>query len=148
MKRYNVGLFVEDLDADKDIISKIYNDYKETSNTVIDFSIFFKRIGKIDNEIKCGFFNASNLTDFHGHLLCYNLDAIKMAQSVVNNITIYGLCDQLDVTKYFDLQVAKNNIYYIVFNELQKKNFYRVTGEDVKLYDKNIIDIIREMNNE
>lgn len=148
MNKLNVGLFVEDLDADKDIISKIYNDVIEKSNDIIDFSIFFNRIGKIDSEIKCGFFSASNLTDFHGHLICHNLDAVRIAQSVVNNITIYGLCDQLDVTKYFDLQSKNSNVNYIVVNDLQQKNFYRVSGKEVRIYDTNIINIIREMNNE
>lgn len=148
MKKFNIGLLVEDLDSDKEIISKIYNDIKEKYDETVDFSIFFKRIGKIDNEIKCGFFNASNLTDFSGHLICNNLDSLRMAQAVVNNITLYGLCNQLDVTTYFNLQSEQNNIKYIVFNDLQKKNFYRVTGKDARIYDTNIINIIREMNNE
>ncbi len=148
MKKFNIGLFVGDIDGNKEVIRKIYNDIVENSNDVVDFSVFFERIGKIDSDVKCGFFNASNLTDFHGYLLCYNLDALRMAQSVVNNIKLYCLCDKLDVLTYFNLEAKNPNVVYIVFDELQKKNFHRVTGKEVAIYDKNIIQIIKEISHE
>jgi hypothetical protein len=148
MSKLNLGLFVEDLDADKEIIRKIYNDVVDRIHDVIDFSVFFKRIGKIDNDMRCGFFNASNLTDFNGSLICYNLDALGMAIEVVNNIKLYSLCDKLDVLTYFKIESKQLKNQYIVFNDLQKSNFYRTTGKKVPVYQNNIIELIRGISHE
>jgi hypothetical protein len=148
MNKINVGLFVDDLDKDKELIHKVYNDIESSRSNVIDFSIFFNRVGKINNQIKCGFFNSANLTDFSGHLICYNLDATKMAQSVVNDIKLYVLCDQFSVIDYFELKKKDNKVNYIVMDDKQNKNFYRVTGNHAAVYNGNILDIIRDINHE
>lgn len=148
MNKINVGLFVNDLDKDKELVSKIYNEIESKRGDVLDFSIFFNRIGKISNQIKCGFFNSSNLTDFSGHLICYNLDATLMAQSVVNDIKLYVLCDELSISNYFNLKNKDSKITYIVMDDEQNKNFYRVTGRHAEVYNDNILDIIRNINNE
>jgi hypothetical protein len=105
-------------------------------------------VGKINSQIKCGFFNSSNLADFSGHLICYNLDATMMAQSVVNDIKLYVLCDQLSVLDYFNLKNKDDKVAYIVMDDNQNKNFYRVTGKHAIVYNNNILDVIRNINNE
>jgi len=71
-----------------------------------------------------------------------------MAMEVVNNIKLYSLCDKLDVLTYFNIESKQLNNQYIVFNDLQKNNFYRTTGKKVPVYQNNIIELIRGISNE
>lgn len=148
MSKINVGLFVDDLDKNKELINKIYNDTEIDGANVLDFSIFFNRVGKINNRIKCGFFTSSSLADFRGHLICHNLSTAIIAQSVVNNIKLYVLCDEISVLDYFNCKKKNNKINYIVMNDDANKNFYRVTGGYANVYNNNILDVIRSINNE
>lgn len=146
MNKFNIGLLVQDLEADKNIIDRVYKDVLENSD-VLDFSIFFTRIGKM-GDVKCGIFNSSSLADFNGHLICYNAEALGLALKVVNNIKLYGLCENINVLQYFTNKKINNQIKYLIFDEQQKRNFYRLTGDNGYVYDKNIINIIKELNHE
>ena len=141
----NLGFYIKNLSDDKQIefasqtINNLIDEKKLT-----DASVFYDGIGFVPYFLQCGMFNATELWHFKGDLITMDIDCVKKALKIVNNIKLtyhYGW-SSIDV---FSLMfILKNNVNIICNNETEQKAIHRLTGKTVNIINKdNILESIQ-----
>jgi hypothetical protein len=126
----NFGIYVKNLSDENEMsfVSKLVN-FAINNNQIADCSIFYDGVGFMPFDIPCGMFNSTDLWNFHGKLLILNIDCVKSALNIVNNIDIfyhYGWNDGINV---FNLMQICNNVNIICKTEKDKNNLLRLTDK-------------------
>jgi hypothetical protein len=131
----NLGIYVKTLSNENEMsfISNIINSAVDNNN-IKDCSIFYDGVGFIPFDIPCGMFNSTDLWNFNGKLLVFNMDCLKSTFSIVNNIDIFYYYGWEKAVSIFQLlNIVNTNINIISKTEQDAKYLYRVTGIKTKV---------------
>jgi hypothetical protein len=128
----NIGLYIENT-GKQGIMQQLADFVNKTilRNDIKDISIFYDDVGYNPFDIKCGFFNSTDLWHFNGTLITTCIETTKNAINIVNNIDIIYLYDQSEKINLFLLiSMAQNSAIKIVCNDNDtSKQFYRLTNQ-------------------
>jgi hypothetical protein len=128
----NIGLYIENT-GKQNIMQQLTSLVNKTilRNDIKDVSIFYDDVGYNPFDIKCGFFNSTDLWHFNGTLITTCIEATKNAINIVNNIDIIYLYDQSEKVNLFLLiSMAQNSAIKIVCSDNDTaKQFYRLTNQ-------------------
>lgn len=145
----NIGLYVEN--TGKQEIMQQLADFVNKAilrNNTKDISIFYDDVGYNPFDIKCGFFNSTDLWHFNGTLITTCIETTRNAINIVNNIDIIYLYDKSEKVNLFLLiSIAQNNAIKIACsNNETAKEFYRLTNQNPYAISKvdNILNVIGE----
>lgn len=142
----NLGFYSKSLTNEEEIkfsienIEKAFND-----NAIDDASIFFDSNGFSPFFFPCGLFNATELWSFSGKLVVFDLDSLRSAIKVVNDIDIYYIFGWEKVSPINMLvTLSNNNVKAIGKTEKDSQEFYRLTGTNTigTVEDNNILNIL------
>lgn len=128
----NIGIYVDNIGNQEQM--KNLHDFVNMivlKNNIEDVSIFYDNVGYNQFNIKCGFFNATDLWHFNGTLITTSIETTKNALNIVNKIDIIYLYNKKDRVNIFDLlSIAKNNdIKIICYDEDSHRELHRLTNE-------------------
>ena len=149
----NLGFFVPTnggTPANTEIFNFLNEDVK--SGKLKDASVFYLETEFNPVQCKFGFFDAADIWNFAGNLICTSLDTLKKAIRTVNKITpayLFTASEATD-TNLFELIAAANvtNAKIIVKNELDYHVFKRLTGIDPVLIEKWSVEELERVFNE
>lgn len=125
----NLGIYIDSLGNTDQL--KYVSDLINTSvgSTVEDASIFFDGISHVPFDVKCGFFNSTDLWNFDGCLVTMSLNSAFTAIKIVNNIDIYYYYNwEKNKNTLKLIELLKHNIKIICRNKNDEENLYRITG--------------------
>jgi len=127
----NLGFYVESCGGSP-LNTEIYNFLNKalSDKELEDAAVFFNSINFNPVACKFGMFNATELWHFKGNLVCASIANLRRAFQVVNDIKIVYLfsVDQKNERTLFDLVHIGKNHKVAVVNELDKREFTRITG--------------------
>lgn len=144
----NIGIYVDSL-SDTKQLKHIGSFINSSISSLEDASVFYNDIGYVPFEIKCGFFNSTDIWNFDGVLVTTSLNCLLNVLSIVNDIKIYyyyGWSDNNDILNLINI-VSNNDISTICTNIDSSKEFYRVTGKKpIAVCEdySNLLEILKE----
>jgi hypothetical protein len=132
--------------------SEIYNflNQEVENNTLEDAAVFFDTVDFNPIQTKFGMFDATELWHFTGHLITTSIIGTVKAESVVNKFKVAYLFNAADKNErtIFELIRIANNHKVLVTNELDEKEFLRLTGVKPTLMEGFSLQQIREVFDE
>ena len=138
----NLGFYIKNLSEDKQIefasqaINTLIDDQK-----INDASIFYDGIGFVPYFLQCGMFNSTELWNFKGSLVTMDIECVKKALKIVNDITIFYYYGWSSIDVFGLLFILNNNVHIICNNAEEQKTIYRLTGKRADIFNKdNILD--------
>jgi hypothetical protein len=139
----NIGFYIKSLTEEKQLefANQVINNAID-NELASDASLFYDGIGFVPYFFQCGLFNATDLWNFRGSLIVMNIECLKKAMKIVNNIKIF-YCYGWESIDVFNLLFIKNNkIPILCRTEEDNKKLYRLTGGYADLCIKNDAEII------
>lgn len=130
----NIGIYIDNI-GNEDQMKEIFDCVNDClSNTKIsDISVFYDNVGPCPLNVRCGFFNSTDLWNFNGTLITTSIDTTKSALSIVNNIKIYLQYKAETKADLFDLlKITNSDIDLLTKNEDDTKELFRLTGKQSK----------------
>ena len=127
----NIGIYIENI-GNEDQMKEIFNcvDYCLNDKTISDISVFYDNVGPCNMNIRCGFFNSTDLWNFDGTLMTTSIDTTKNALNIVNNIKVIFQYKKEHQTNLFDLlKIASKSIGFTVENENDAQELFRLTNK-------------------
>lgn len=130
----NLGVYIPSLGPSQDItdLFNTLNEYVE-QGTFDDISLFYDDVNFCPVDAKFGLFNAADLWNFTGTLLCYSLDIVPKLKNTINNFEVVivdtGSRNILSILK------AMEEYPLVATSESHAKYLKRVTGKDVRVSD-------------
>lgn len=143
----NLGIYIENF-YDKDLVeqtSNAINKYIDHEN-IYDISLFFDEPGPCPFPIPCGCFNSTELWSFNGTLITTSINSSFLSSHAINDIDIYYLVDfkqKKDVFLLFEL--IKRNVSFIAKSEEDKKELYRLTGQNANIIAATLEETIESL---
>lgn len=127
----NIGFYVDNIGNQQQMknVAECVNKSVLCSH-VEDVSIFYDDIGYNPIDIKCGFFNSTDLWHFNGTLITTSIETTKNALNIVNKIDVIYLYDKEEKVNIFSLilMAQNNNIKIVCKDNESAKELYRITN--------------------
>jgi len=136
----NLGFYIKNLSDDKQIEFA-----SQTINTLIDdqkindASIFYDGVGFVPYFLQCGMFNSTELWNFKGSLVTMDIECVKKALKIVNDIKIFYYYGWSSIDVFGLLFILNNNINIICNNADEQKTIHRLTGKRADIFNKDNI---------
>lgn len=141
----NLAFYVNDMSENElnDKIFKCLNDGIENKD-ITDASLFYNNPAYNGKQCKFGMFNSSDIWAYIGVLITTTLFNTEYANKIVNKFKLYYLYTR-DEKNFFNLMDISNKTPVCVYNEEDRKEYYRLTGKEPKMIDfnvKNMMEIL------
>lgn len=138
--KMNLGFYVNksNLEGKNSMIFGLLNNAVENKK-VMDATLFYNDIDFNPMQTNFGMFNATELWAFTGTLISDNIRNTVHAMNVVNKFKLLHLFDRTD-KDLMSLLALADRVEFLVENEEDQKEFYRVTKRKAKLINLQNID--------
>ncbi len=147
----NLGIYVSNIgdQAHMQHVAECINN-SLLNKRVEDASLFYDNIGFNPFNIRCGSFNSTDIWNFNGDLIINNLNSLRSALNIVNDIDVYYYHGWEEINVLQLLSVIGKNFKVICNSQDSANEFYRLTNTEplgvIENYN-GILDLIMESSN-
>ena len=144
----SIAFYTQELSSG-DLNDKIFNCLNDAvdNNKTDDVSLFVNNINYMDQPIKFGVFNATELWNYTGLLISTNIETAYFAKDIVNKFTHVFYAGNIgnNILAYINIV---NLIASFVINEDEQKEVKRITGKTLPILELDASKILKEFVNE